>query len=280
MDNARFNLTPQELDTLKRTYAKGATDDELALFLTVSKRRGLDPFSGQISFVKRRQKDGDEWKDVGTFVVAIDGWRSLADRTGDYMPGRLPEFEYEQDGKTLKKATAYVKRFSHGEWHEISGVAYWREFAALKDGAPVAMWAKMPHNMLAKCAEGQALRRGFPVETADLVLPETVEQETGEIVSGQYHEVAAAAGAQALPEPSGNGHAAEGEAIPASRSDRLNFIQKQGSAQGFGPSDITKMVKADFMRASLGACTDDELLALCQRFSKPVQQEQGVPEGM
>src|SRR5690349_5565284 len=49
----------EQVALITRTVAKGATPDELKLFMIVANKTGLDPFSKQIHFVKRKQKQKD-----------------------------------------------------------------------------------------------------------------------------------------------------------------------------------------------------------------------------
>ena len=70
-----------QLELLKRTYAKGTTDDEFALFMNTAQRLKLDPFARQIYAVKRW--DSTTKTEVMATQVAIDGYRAVAEDTGE-----------------------------------------------------------------------------------------------------------------------------------------------------------------------------------------------------
>ncbi len=174
MSTAVVEYSEEQVGLIKRTIAKGASDDELALFLQQCKRTGLDPFSRQIHAVKRW--DGKEKREVMTMQVGIDGFRLIAERTDRYAPGREPTYTYDADGALLS-ATAYVKKLAGGTWHEVARTAFWKEFVqTTKDGQVTRFWSRMPHLMLGKCAESMALRAAFPMELSGLYTPEEMTE--------------------------------------------------------------------------------------------------------
>ena len=167
----------EKIELLRTMICKGATDEEMQLFMHLCIRTGLDPFAKQICAIKRY--DSKLRREVMTPQVTIDGLRLIAERTGMYAPGRPTEFQYFDDHKKLLlSATAYIKKLTKdGTWHEVSATAFFGEYAATKsDGMLNAFWAKMPHVMISKCAEALALRRAFPAEMSGLYTREEMEQ--------------------------------------------------------------------------------------------------------
>lgn len=171
------SLGEEKVDLLKRTICKGATNDELELFIHACNRMHLDPFMRQIHAVKRWQ-DG---KEVMTIQTGIDGYRLIAERTGKYMPGREFTFAYKE-GKVFS-ATAYVKKLGgDGQWHEIASTVYWDEYVGKKkDGTFTGMWRDKPHVMLGKCAEAAVLRKAFPADLSGVYTKEEMESADVEV---------------------------------------------------------------------------------------------------
>jgi len=184
--DSRYGFTSEQVDVIKATIAPGATNEELALFLMVCQKTGLDPFSRQIYLSERRSfdKDKQQWVVKKTPETTIDGFRVIAERSREYE-GQLGPFWCGDDGDwkdvwlprdkmpTAAKVGVLRKGFREPMW----AVALFEEYVqTTKEGKPNQMWSKMGANQLAKCCESLALRKAFPRDLSGMYSKEEMEQ--------------------------------------------------------------------------------------------------------
>lgn len=177
----KLSFSQEQIDLIKSQIAPKATNDELKLFIHQAKRTGLDPLARQIYAIHRKVKQGSEYVDKMTIQTSIDGFRVIAERSGDYAGQDEPFFEdvLADDGKVKdKKCKVTVYRFRGDTRYPAAvGVAYWSEYVQTdREGRPSGMWAKMPRTMLAKVAEALALRKAYPQDLSGLYTNDEMNQ--------------------------------------------------------------------------------------------------------
>ncbi len=179
----RREFSTAQLKLIRRTVARACTDAEFDEFVVVAIQCGLDPMRRQITPLVLNADDLERRRLI--CWATIDGLRVIAARQGDYRPMETAplierdEQRIDPDANPLGITRAEVRAWK-GEgdvWHPVVGEAWWDEYAPLRDEwatneagarAPTGKrllepsWRRMGRVMIAKCAEAQALRRGWP----------------------------------------------------------------------------------------------------------------------
>ena len=169
-----MDWTPDQVKLIKDTICAGSTDDEFKLFLYTAKRTGLDPLVRQIHAVKRW--NSELRRESMAIQVGIDGYRVIAERTGNYAGQDAPVYTFNKDNG-LDSATITVYRMVSGTRAGFSATAFYDEYVqSTKDGHPNRMWQKMPRVMLAKCAEALAMRKAFPNDLSGIYTDDEMAQ--------------------------------------------------------------------------------------------------------
>lgn len=175
------NLIKQEmsfdnetLELIRKTVAVDANPNEFQMFIYQAKRTGLDPLARQIYCLKIGGKIAIQ--------ASIDGFRLVAQRSGEYAGQDEPEFVEENGKPKIAKVTVYKFSPKGVRYPAAVGVAHWDEYCPVYNGRPAYMWTKMPHTMLSKVAEALALRKAFPQELSGLYSSEEMDQAQPEKV--------------------------------------------------------------------------------------------------
>ncbi|QCG77643.1 RecT-like ssDNA annealing protein [Gordonia phage Fairfaxidum] len=184
-------FTPVQRAALAQLGIEEATDEDVQVFFHQAKRTGLDPFARQIYMIGRRTKvkewnpstrqQEEKWVMKQTIQVGIDGYRLGGRRIANALGIKLEkDGPYWHDGNGWvdvwldpdnAPAAARYTIIRDGEKYTATAMyaEYVQTYNTQQGPKPNSMWAKMPANQLAKCAETAAWRQAFPDQFSGVV---------------------------------------------------------------------------------------------------------------
>lgn len=153
-----------QVDLVKNTVAKGATDDELHMFLYLAKQYNLDPFKREIWFVKYG-KDAN-------IMTSRDGYLKYAQQNPDFIglasfvvrEGDIFEIdasEYKIAHKFGLKRGKIMGAWARCERKGMKPFICYVEFSEYKKNTQI--WNTYPSAMIQKVAESFVLKRAFGI---------------------------------------------------------------------------------------------------------------------
>jgi phage recombination protein Bet len=191
------DLTPERIELVRRTVAKGASDDELAMLFSLAERYELDPFAKEIWCIVPFERDGKTRKTQKNgepvppqITASRDGFLAIANRhtqfdgmdsdvvcEGDsFQPkrdeaGRVIGVDHVYGEKRGKPRAGYALVWRTDRSRPSYFYAKWGEygepnaFFVNDDGSKKANhyspWYRYPSAMILKVAEAMALKRAF-----------------------------------------------------------------------------------------------------------------------
>jgi len=196
--NSDAPWSKEQIELIKRTVAKGASDDELKLFLHLASRYDLDPFTRQIWFIK--------YGDDAHIFTGRDGFLHIAHRSGAFngMQTTLREepigFEIryynrkEKKVEVLKRPSQFVAVCTvyRKDMEQPFICEVWESEYSTGQG----LWPTKRRVMIQKVAEASTRRRAFDI--SGLYLPEEVSENEVEVVSSNQSSTTASVLKEAL----------------------------------------------------------------------------------
>lgn len=179
---------------LQNSLYPGANIGSVQMVLGYCQAAGLDPMQKPVHIVPMWDKNSRQMRDV--VMPGISLYRTQAARTGEHVGTDEPVFgpmvTLDLGGPPIQVpewCSVTVWRLKQGVRCAFVATEYWIENYATagKDStAPNTMWKKRSRGQIAKCAEAQALRKGFP----EVGSAPTAEEMEGKYI-GAEHDVQA-----------------------------------------------------------------------------------------
>ena len=163
-------------ELVKGQFPKELSEHDFEMFIYTCEKINLDPLLKQIYPMKRF--NSQTGKNVMAIITGIDGYRIAADRTGQYVGSSEPAYDTFVPNEPPTYAKVTVHKIVQGVVGTYGAIAFWDEYVQKNNqGKPTSMWSKMPHLMLAKCAEALALRKAFPASLAGTFIEEEMMRD-------------------------------------------------------------------------------------------------------
>lgn len=191
-----IEYTPDQITLIKNTVARGASDDELQLFVHWCRSSGFDPLRKQAHFQINNAKCQNckgsgcaqcnkGYVRVPVFIAGIDGLLSRANEFPDY--GGITGYAvHEKDEFSFDALSGLPQKHIFGSGERGKLVGAWAR-VNFKDGKqPLVIWypaseyasvsgfiaGKLPDVMIVKAAMSIAIRRAFPNQFSGVYSPE------------------------------------------------------------------------------------------------------------
>lgn len=143
-------------EVIKNYFCKNATSSELALGAMICRQQGLNPFTGDVHFVKYGEQKMQVVVSKYAFLKRAennpnyDGFKAWVESEGDDVIGKCEV--YRKDRKTPIYSEVYLSEYNQGN----------------------KMWKEKPKTMIRKVAVVQAHREAFPNDLSGLLTEEEV----------------------------------------------------------------------------------------------------------
>jgi len=167
--NVTARYDEEMVTAIKNTVAKGATDSELFMFMTVANKYDLDPFLGEIFFAKFKDKnDGTEKSQI---LSSRNGFRKIAMREPEYKVHYSDYVCANDEFKVTRKFGKLVDlehTYTHNDRGPLVGAYcvlettddrryfFYAEFNKYNTGKNA--WSTYPNDMIIKVAETRVFK--------------------------------------------------------------------------------------------------------------------------
>lgn len=261
-----FTFTDEQKALLRNTYAKGATEDEFALYLQLASTYGLDPFAREIWCIKLKASD------PALIMTSRDGYLRIAQRDPNFV-GLHAAAVREGDHFEFEPATGNVvhkfgaKRGSLiGAWaiakHKLrEPVARFVSITEYNKGS--GAWATYASAMIEKVAETIVLKRQFGIN--GLVTQEevgTLEAIDVEVIRDDLVREADRVVDRSTGEVLEDGGAKQATDLPPAPPDRQAQVKAELKLASLTKEDFQAIIAERFSSKPLSALTPKEFVDL------------------